>query len=90
MFNYLINSIVRYVLFNIADVCKGDVDDSFFSIGVVYGFTEVIRKMGHKVEFEWDDCYDDFCRVLYLVIDGIVLVEENKINTCGCEKLLEK
>ncbi len=92
MFNYLINSIVRYVSCNIVDVSRGDVQDSFFSIGAVYAFTDVIREMGHNVDFAWNSDYDDddCCQALHLVIDGIVLVEKNKINREGYNTLLEK
>ncbi len=95
MFKDLIKQININVAFNITDADNGDIRESGFSAGVVCGFAEVIRGMGHKVEFESrddDDCAEDGgCeRIWRIEIDGIALVRDGEIDRDGYEKLLKK
>lgn len=52
---------------------------SSFTAGMVKGYTDVLRGMGHEVEIgSWDDSGCD--RVGFIKVDGVFLVRNSKIN----------
>ncbi len=89
MYKELIRSIQGAVAFNLDNADKADVQRSSFTAGMVKAFTEVLQSMGHDVETgTWDDNGCD--RIGYIKIDGVVLVENSKINFDGYSELLKK
>ncbi len=91
MFRELIKLIDSYVRLNIADADIYDAKYSACRLGLVFGLTDVIESMDHKVEFEYqyddnNDCY----QIRYVEIDGIAIVRENEIDYDGYNELLEK
>lgn len=89
MYKELIRSIQGAVAFNLDNADKADVQRSSFTAGMVRGYLDVLRSLGHEVESgNWDDNGCD--RVGYLKIDGVVLVKNSKIDFEGYTELLKK
>lgn len=89
MFNLLIRSIVKTASSNFENADKFDVQRSSFTAGMLQGYLDVIRSMGHDVESgSWDDNGCD--RISYLEIDGVVLIKNSKLDIDGYVELLKK
>lgn len=60
-----------------------------YTAGMLQGYLDVIRSMGHDVESgSWDDNGCD--RISYLEIDGVVLIKNSKLDIDGYVELLKK
>ncbi len=89
MFRKLIEGIKKYVEHNHNFANAGDVRGCAFAVGVVKGYTDVIRSMGHKVNRNTrNDNGSD--RISDLKIDDVVLVQDGEISLEGYKELLEK
>lgn len=89
MYKELIRSIQNAVVFNLDNADKADVQRSYFTAGMVRGYLDVLRSLGHNVEYgTWDDNGCD--RIGYLKIDDVILVKNSKIDSDGYTELLFK
>ncbi len=60
------------------------------AFGMIEGYLDVLKSMGHKVGM-LPSIDDNSCeRIRYMEIDGIVIVRENKIDYDGYAELLGK
>ncbi len=89
MFRKLIEGIKKYVECNHTFANDGDARGCAFTVGVVKGYTDVIRSMGHKINRSTrNDNGSD--RISDLKIDDVALVKDSKIDYDGYEELLKK
>ncbi len=89
MVRKLIEGIKKYVEHNHNFANDGDVRGCAFTVGVVKGYTDVIRSMGHKIKCSTRN--DSDCdRIKCIEIDGVALVKDSKIDYDSYNELLEK
>lgn len=82
MYRELIRSIQGAVAFNLDNADKADVQRSYFTAGMVRAYLDVLRSLGHNVEYgSWDDNGCD--RIGFIKIDGVILVKNSKIDFEG-------
>ena len=89
MFKSLIARIEETVDLNLKNADAADVQRSSFTAGMVRGYLDVLRSLGHDVESgNWDDNGCD--RIGFIKIGGVVLVKNSKIDFDGYGELLKK
>ncbi len=89
MFRKLIKSIKRTANFNRKSANNGNVQRSSYTAGMVYGYIDVLRSLGHEA-YGIIRGSNDYDRISYLKIDGVVLVQNGKINRDGYAELMKK
>ncbi len=90
MFKSVIELIKEAVKLNIEKVDRGNVRGSLLTFGMIEGYRDVLRSMGHEVGI-FINIEDNGCeRIRYMEIDGIAIVRENEIDYDGYNELLEK
>lgn len=90
MFKDIIERILRTAKLSIKHVDRGNARSSLLAFGMIEGYLDVLKSMGHKAGM-LPSIDDNGCeQIRYMEIDGIVIVRENKIIADGYAELLEK
>ncbi len=90
MFRDLIERIRKTAKLNLEYANREYVQYSFFTVGKIEGYIDVLQSMGHKAGIV-PDIDDNGCeRIRYIEIDGVILVRKNAIDYDGYSALLEK
>ncbi len=87
MFRKLIDRIEETVSCNFERTNAGDIQRSSFTVGMVEGYIDVIRIMGHKAKSRSYNEGNGCERILYIEIDGVDLVKGGRIDSNGYSKL---
>ncbi len=90
MFKDLIERIERVVKLNLKHTDKGNARSSLLAFGMIEGYLDVLKSMGHKAGM-LPSIDDNGCeRIRYMEIDGIAFVREYEIDYDGYNELLKK